>query len=174
MLPFKQSGGRGMRILIVFAVALFCGSCSHPVQHETASGHPEVTVQNVAADKVKAALVNKMLNKGYRITRDTQFELAYDKPVENVMASVLLGSKYDSQPNARVAYSIAQVGKDVRVVADLAVITNPGSAFERRTDLNRGVESPKVQTFLDDMASEVRPTVGNTRPTSSVVRTVSE
>ena len=95
-----------------------------------------------------------MLNKGYRITKDTQFELAFDMPVDNAMVSVLLGSKYDSQPNKRVSYSIAQVGEDVRVVADFAVITNPGSAFERRTDLNESAATTDVQTLLEEVASE--------------------
>jgi len=72
-----------------------------------------------------------MVNGGFRITKDTSYELTFDKPVENIAVAVLMGSKYDSQPNARVSYTFAQVNDTTRVVADVAIITNPGSAFER-------------------------------------------
>jgi hypothetical protein len=144
------------RFLIALAVAYFCSACASGVQHATPSGHSEVTVSKATPDKVKAVLVNKMINKGYRITKDTQFELAFDKPVDNVMVSVLLGSKYDSQPSQRVSYSIAQVGEGVRVVSDFAVITNPGSAFERRTDVNKADATTDVQTLLEEVASELK------------------
>jgi hypothetical protein len=101
----------------------------------TPSGHAEVTISRLAPDKVKAALVNKMIDRGYRITKDTQFELTFDKPADNAVAVILLSSERGGTPNLRVSYSIAQVGDDVRVVA-VAVISNPGSPYEKRLDLN--------------------------------------
>jgi hypothetical protein len=73
-------------------------------------------------------------NKGYRITKDSQFQISFDKPSENIALNVLLGSKYT--PDTRVSYD------------DLAVITNPGSAFEWRTEINDGPMSAEVQAFL--------------------------
>lgn len=98
-----------------------------------------------------------MLNGGYRITKDTPYELAFDKPVQNFAVAVLMGSKYDSQPNARVSYSFAQLGSDTRVIADLAVITNPESAFERRTAVNAGVDAHDVQVLLDNVRGSLDP-----------------
>jgi hypothetical protein len=64
---------------------------------------------------------------------------------------VLLGSKYT--PDTRVSYD------------DLAVITNPGSAFEWRTEINEGPMSAEVQAFLTllepdlNSQSSLQPTV---------------
>jgi len=162
--PFKRCGGgvlgsfHGviMHILIALALVSLCAACSAPGQLATASRHPEVTISQTTPDKVKSALVSKMIDKGYRITKDSPYELAFDHPMDNILATVLLGSKYDSEPNARVSYSIAQSGEDVRVVTDLAAITNPGSAFERRTDLNGSAEAAKVQAFLDGLRTELK------------------
>ena len=73
----------------------------------------------------------------------------------NPLVAVLMGSKYDAQPNARVSYQIAQLGDDVRVVADMAIITNPGSAFEQRMDVSAGADSPLIQAFLTSVATDL-------------------
>jgi SPOR domain len=146
-----------MRILAVLGLAACLAGCGTPVRQNTASGRPEVTVHQVPADRVKAAIVNEMIDMGYRITKDSQFEIAFDRPTDNPVAAVLFGSKYDAQPNARISYSIAQMGNDVRVVADMAIITNPGSGFEQRTDVSDGADSPKIQEFLDGMARSLAP-----------------
>jgi hypothetical protein len=143
-----------MKKLWILGLALTLGGCAAPVQHQTASGRPEVLIHNTNSESVKSAIVNRMLSDRYRITRDTPYEIAFDKAVENIAAQVLLGSEYDSQPNARISYTLASVGADVRVIADMAIITNPGSAFERRTEMNNGQDSPMVQTFLDGIKAE--------------------
>lgn len=145
-----------MRQIFVAALGLVLASCGTPVRQDTASGRPEVTVHHVASDRVKGALVSGMLNRGYRITKDSQFEIAFDRPVDNLAVAVLMGSKYDAQPNARVSYQIAQLGDDVRVVADMAIITNPGSAFERRMDVSAGADSPVIQAFLTTIAADLQ------------------
>jgi cell division septation protein DedD len=144
-----------MRTLAMFGLAALLFGCGTPVRQNTASGRPEVTIANVPADRVKSALVNEMINGGYRITKDSQFEIAFDRPIDNLAAAVLFGSRYDAQPNARVAYSIAQVGSDVRVVADMAIITNPGSGFEQRTDVSAGADSPKIQELLNRVSASL-------------------
>jgi hypothetical protein len=125
------------------------------VTHETPSGRAEVTIPNTTVDRVKSYLVSIMTNKGYRITKDSQFQISFDKPSENIALNVLLGSKYDSTPNMRVSYDIAALPNGIRVISDLAVITNPGSAFERRTEVNEGPASAEVQAILTLLEPEL-------------------
>ncbi|MBB5053047.1 hypothetical protein HNQ36_003038 [Afipia massiliensis] len=127
------------------------------MNHQTASGKPEVVLQNASVDAVKSELINNMINGGYRVTKDTSYELSFDKPVQNIAAAALLGSRYDAQPNARVTYTIASMGPNIRVVADLAVITNPGSSFERRTEFNNSQDSAQIQAMLDNLKLFVDP-----------------
>lgn len=74
--------------------------------------------------------------------------LKFDRPVTNILASALLGSRYDSQPNARITYMFSKFSSSIRVVADMAVITNPGSAFERRTPFNNNQDSLSIQQMM--------------------------
>jgi hypothetical protein len=140
---------------VAVLAAMTLGGCGTPVTHATGSGKVEVAINGTAPEAVKAALVNNMLNAGYRITKDTAYEIAFDRPTDNIAVAVLLGSKYDAQPNARVSYSIAATPPTVRVVADIAIITNPGSGFEQRTEMNGSQDSVQVQALLDNMKASL-------------------
>ena len=147
-----------LRILIALASFLTLSACAGTLHRpQTASGRPEVTITNATPEKIKPVLVSEMANAGYRISKDTPYELAFDKPVQNLAMAALLGSRYDSQPNARITYTFAQIGKDTRVIGDVAVITNPGSAFERRTELNNGVDAYDLQTGLQRLSAAMNP-----------------
>jgi hypothetical protein len=154
-----------MKSLFVVLALASCalGACTASTPSNTSnlgtpSGHPEVTISRITPDKVKAALVPKMIDKGFQVTKDTQFELAFDRPLDDKQAQAILGSKAKGTPHGRITYSIEQVGDDVRVVADLAVVTNPGRASERSTDQNdasKGAPVDDVQSFLDDLRAEL-------------------
>lgn len=146
---------RGCTLLAGFQAALIVmvTGCVAPVQHNTASGKPEVTVGTDDVGQVKAALVSEMVDRGYHITADSDYRLVFDRPVDNFLAGVLLGSSYDTTPNARIAYALVRRAEGVRVVADIAIITNPGSAFEKRTEMNQSQESLGVQRALDALKS---------------------
>jgi hypothetical protein len=147
-----------LRAVSGLLLALLCVGCVTIERPETASGRPEVTIANASPEAIKPALVSYMLDAGFRITKDTPYELAFDKPVQNIAAAVLFGSRYDAQPNVRVSYSFAQFQSSTRVIADIAVITNPASAFERRTEMNSGVDSADIQVLLDKIKSQLDPT----------------
>jgi len=98
-----------------------------------------------------------MIDKGYRIVKDDPFSLTVEKPVDNAAAVILLSTSAGGPPVARVTYTVAQIDNGTRVVADMALIQNAGMAFERRTDVSRGADSPMAQAFLDKIAAEVQP-----------------
>lgn len=78
----------------------------------------------------------------------TKTLLVFEKPIDNVFAAALLGSRYDRTPAARVTYTIIETESSTRIVASLAAITNPGSAFERVTPMDDSKDSVRVQQFL--------------------------
>ena len=133
--------------ILLFAL----GGCATLVTHATPSGRVETTIEGVGPEQIKSALVNVMLNRGYSLSHDAAFQIAFDKPVNNVFAQVLLGSQYNVIPNTRVSYTLAQVGNATRVIADLAIITNPNSPFEQRTDMNASAASNLIQDLLDSL-----------------------
>ena len=136
------------RTVICGIAALTVAACVEPVEHSTASGKPEVLIDTQDTSAVKSEIVSYMINSGYSVTTNDEFTIAFDRPVDNAFAAVLLGSSYDSTPNARITYTIIEVNNGTRVIADSAIITNPGSAFERRTPMNNSQDSKRIQELL--------------------------
>ena len=134
---------------------VMAAGCVAPVQHNTASGKPEVTVSTNDVGAVKAALVSEMIDRGYGITSEGDHRLVFDRAADSFLAGVLFGSSYDSTPNTRISYTLVPTSDGVRVVADLAVVTNPGSAFEKRMEMNHHQDSVGVQRALDALKSRV-------------------
>jgi uncharacterized protein YceK len=137
------------RILCALMMTLLLSGCAAPINHNTASGKVETSFVGAKKSVVRERITNEIINRGYNIIRSDDSMLVADKPVENVLAAALLGSDYDSTPNARITFNLIQNGNTVRVVADCAVITNPGSAFERRTNANNNAETANIQSWLD-------------------------
>lgn len=137
------------RLFIIGSCALALAGCAEPVTHATPSGRPEVTISGRSSAWAKDRLTNEMLNRGYTVTMDSGSTVAFDRASNNALANAFFGSGYDGVPNARITYSIVQIGGDTRIVADMAVITNPGSAFERRTPMNNNQDSTEIQELLN-------------------------
>ena len=140
-----------LKRLLCFAALVLVAGCATPIQHQTASGKPEVTIDTGNVTAVKEALVARMVNNGWNLVRDSDYLMVFERPVDSVWMAALLGSRYDGTPNARTSYTFAVGGRTVRIVADLAVITNPGSAYERRTDFNQSQPSLDLQRMLNQL-----------------------
>ncbi|MBA5777189.1 hypothetical protein H2509_08625 [Stappia sp. F7233] len=134
------------KILASLAIAFALVACQG-VQHNTASGRPEVTTRK-SVEVVKNSAINELINHGYAVTADTPYSMTFEKPVENPVAAALLGSQWNSVPNARIRLTFAKVPAGTRVVADLAFVTNPGTGFERLTPANNNPDSVKIQEWL--------------------------
>ena len=139
----------------LIAFALLAGCAATPVQHYTPSAKPEVTINTTEVSVVKASLISTMLNLGFDLKKDTNYQLVFERPITDILTAALFGSQYDRTPNARITYTLAASPKSVRVIVDLAVITNPGSAFERRTPANHYREALEYQGILDNLRREI-------------------
>ena len=94
--------------------------------------------------KVKEAIAALMVSRGYHIQRDTDFVMDFATNTQNFMATLLLSSNYDSRVETRV--SVTFIGDSpTQVTWRAALITNPGSAFERPTDITNDPDGGNVQ-----------------------------
>lgn len=144
-----------IKCLVVSLLFVTMGACAAPVKHDTPSGRPEVSIRGRVGSQVQSEIMNMMLNNRYGIKSSSTNIIVFEKPFDNVMASVLFGSKYDSTPCARVAFNIFEVGDSTRVVASFAAITNPGSSFERSTPLDNNPDTVKYQTGLNEIKQRI-------------------
>jgi|GEM_PF-993632 len=135
---------------IVFSMLL--SGCATGPPLRTPTGKPEVTISNVTKKEVIDALTNQMLSWGYHVKTITDYNAVYGKRTNSMTAAILLGSRYDAIPEARINYAIVEVEGGVRVVVtNIEMITNPGSAFERVTDLGQGKDAYNIQIMLDNL-----------------------
>ena len=78
--------------------------------HNTPSGQPEVAIVTTDVDRVKGLMVSELINGGYNMTSSSDLQVSFDRPVDNILATALLGSGYDATPNARIVFSLALIG----------------------------------------------------------------
>lgn len=141
-------------VSMVILVAIVAG-CATPMIHNTPSGRPEITVGNKAGKRVLAEITNLMVNKGYNVKSSSDSLIIFEKPIEGTMAAMLLGSRYDSTPAARITYNIIETETTTRVIASFAAITNPGSAFERITPMNNNPDTAGYQMHLNEIKEKL-------------------
>ena len=144
-------------LLCLLAIVLV-SACVTPVQHNTASGKPEVTINtgNVAA--VKEALITRMINMGYKLVRESDNQMVFDKTIDGAwMDATTILNPFDRTIGAtRVSYTFAVGSMAIRVVADAALVVK-GSSIEQQIELNNYKDSLEFQEVLDQLRDAIVP-----------------
>lgn len=104
---------------------------------------------------VKTAYVGTLTNFGYSMIRDTNFQIVMERPVDNMMANVLMGSNYDPTVEARLTATFLEMGEQTRVMTDMGIVRNGGSAFEAVTPVHGAQDSIGVQSLLNEIKTEL-------------------
>jgi hypothetical protein len=156
---------RMIRAFLAITAVIGLGACQ-TVQHQTASGRPEVEIGRPASE-VKAAFAGLLLNKGYSITRDTDLQLIAEKTIDNPAAVLLLGTGM-GPPRARVTTTLLSAGGATRVVSDISMVQNAGTAFERVTPMTDSPAAGELQNALAQVqesmsAPQSKPVVARSR-----------
>jgi S1-C subfamily serine protease len=134
-------------ITIIIALFFIYG-CATTKPLNTPSGKPDITIPNVNKKQVTDALVSQMINQGFSIKSSSDYNIVFIKPLDNFGAELLLGSNYDRTPEHRASFMLVESGDGIRIVLTNQAITNPGSAFEKVTDLSTGKSGQSWQDFL--------------------------
>ena len=149
-----------LRLTLLPVLVFLVSACATPVTHYTPSGKPEVTISSTDGDLIKSLVISEMLNRGYSVSSEREYSISFDKSVDNVLAASLLGSQYNSTPNARITYTIIRTQNALsRVVAALQFVTNPGSPHERYTDASGNRDSVEIQALLYRVREKVETNV---------------
>ena len=134
-----------MRIYVAAVAAVAIAACT-PVDVASLPSNTFTFAKSKSA--TKDAFVPKFLARGYDIKSDSDYQIVFEKKSNGLAAGILFGSRYDSTPAARITTTI--VGSSPTTVTGKAsIVTNPGSAFERVTDVSNNPEARGV--FADLM-----------------------
>ncbi len=88
-------------------VALVMTGCTMPTKMaETASGRPEVVINTTDVSKIKALIIDDMLNHGYLVEQDTAYSLVLARGIkgagEGFLAGLSMGAGTGSGSTKRV------------------------------------------------------------------------
>ena len=91
---------------------------------------PSLNISGSSLDDVKGTIIRVYLADGWRLDKDTNYQLVFLKKADG-MAAFLFSSEYDSNVYARERVTISPVGGSIHISPQQEIVTNYGSAFER-------------------------------------------
>ena len=109
---------------------------------------PEVVIPRASKKAVVDALAGQMSQQGYSVGRIDDYRAQFEKP-GGFWLDLLAGSRFNSTAIWRVSYTLFDSPEGVRVYADMGAVTNPGSAFEKVTEVKGGKNAVAIQSILE-------------------------
>lgn len=92
---------------------------------------PEIVLQGDEAC-LRNAFANMAVSSGASVRKSEPGVLVVGRADPSFAAQFLLGSRFNTVPEQRTVLTLLPVGsRGVRIVADSAMVTNPGTGFER-------------------------------------------
>lgn len=151
--------GRSVRTLISVTALMVLTACHTP--HAGQAGYvgpPEAVVLGATKKQVIDLLVRSKLEKRMQVRDVSEYGFTAIGRLEgNFAASLLFGSRYDTVPAARLQYSVVEVPGGVKVFVRAEIVTNPGSGFERSTDMTSAA-GPDIRRELEELQANFAPT----------------
>lgn len=86
-----------------------------------------VTINSENRKAIKDELVGQMISKGFSVSKDSEYQISFDKEVPNFFYMNLRTGQY---PVARAVFNIAPINGATLVTASPYIVDNPGSGNE--------------------------------------------
>lgn len=129
---------------------LLLSACATTQDAATRAAPERTMMVNIQLEKLKPALAQMMVSNGWTIESDSGMLLSFWKPSNDFWTNVLLGSQYD--PTVRLRVSFQLIGDNpVNLSYHAYIVTNPGSAFERLTDVTNSQGLDSFQQRLETL-----------------------
>ena len=145
-----------MRALTYLLATCLLASCAtQPQKLATPSGRPEVYIANATPKEAIDAITAAKLQKGLAIKSVNDYAVTFATRIEGSLSgSLLFGSSYDRNPEARFTYTVVNVPGGIRVYSKIEMVTNPGSAFERSSDITTQM-AVRMQSELEELRAQL-------------------
>ncbi|MCK9584041.1 MAG: PDZ domain-containing protein [Candidatus Cloacimonetes bacterium] len=126
--------------------------CANLTPLETRTGRPDIVINGVTKKEVSDVLVNFMINYDFLMIRMDEYSLVFGKIIKDPGMAILGGSRYDPFPQNRWTYTLIDATSGIRVLTTIEIVTNPGSAFEQKTDVSKASKAAhEAQTILENL-----------------------
>lgn len=137
--------------LAPLALAALISACASPVKYNTPSGKPQARFPGVSVEEVSQDIIRRVTGAGGTLVSQTPNQLVFQRKIDSVMASALLGTRYDLEVHWRARFTMFESGDGTEVVAECVMVQNKGSAFERETDATHTQGCEGAIKFFDQM-----------------------
>lgn len=115
----------------IAALALLAAGCSNGPPIQTASGKPDVVLRGVEPACIREHILNGALTAGWNIRSSSDIQIVMERPAPPSFAAAMLSTNYSGPPYQRVTFNLVPSGPDLRMVADMAWVSNANTGFER-------------------------------------------
>lgn len=140
-----------MKVFAMATAALVLWGCATPMPPlTTPSGGPEVRIQGATKKQVLDKIVTATTSKGMQVKALNDYGITVAKRMNDFRSTLIYGSRYDSNPEGRITFTLIEGPNGVHVMARAEMVTNPGSGFERVSDITSG-ESHDLQGVLEEL-----------------------
>jgi len=134
-----------------------CGCIIPPQPLPTRDWRPEVTISRATKKQIFDLLIAEMVASGAQVKRGNEYSAVFVRRGDSLTGAQLSGSRYDSEAEMRISFYAAETFDGVRLVCNLAMVTNPGSPSEQVTDVTDGKTARDIQTMLDRLRDRLQP-----------------
>ena len=87
---------------------------------------------------------------GWQLKRDSDYLMEFETLTQDFMAQVLMSSQYDHRVMTRVIVTL--IGDDPTQLSWRGyLVTNPGSSFERLTEITHNPDGDRVQARFQEI-----------------------
>jgi len=140
-------------LLALFFLLLGCTIIQPP---NTPSGKPEIVFPaGIQKQKIRDLLVQAFSNKGFEVKRADEYSILLGRRSNSLAGVIVFGSGYDGVPEMRVNISTVDTVEGVRAIFALSYVTNPGSAFEKVTDVSNWRDGQQLQQELWELKANL-------------------
>lgn len=147
-------------IISLLSLHLLIG-CATVRPLSTSSGRPEVTINNTTKKEVLDNLTNSMIIKGFQIKNISDYNAIFSKKTNSFATGIIYGTDYDRTVESRHTYTILENNPNVRVIATVEIVSNPGSAFEKATDVMTIQDNQSVVNDIEVALKRVQENLNN-------------
>ncbi len=96
-----------------------------------------------------------MLNLGYHIREQSDDSIVFEKQITDPTVATWHRDRYDMYPSSRVSYMLIEQNRTIRIVADLKIIINSGSDFERLAKVAKHPDYKSIQEILQNIENQL-------------------
>jgi len=126
------------RSLPWLVLALFAAGCVSPKPLHTPSGTPEIVVGGAPNELVHQVLAEHMAEAGFELVMANRGVAIFERP-DRASSAFLFGAGWSTDADLRATVCLLDQGpRSIHVLADLEIVTDKGTASERRRAAPRG------------------------------------